>query len=189
MKYNTILSKSAIVAYVLVSCNANAAVTLTFAQAGPDVTATWSGSYLVPSSGLTTSGGITSVGDTIAVGIAPGTYHFANAGISTPSGITSLGGLSSFAGGPTFGFNGNLLLWPTGTTGDFSPTGTMTFSDRSLADIGATSFDNFLAFTGTGNVSGNREIRFHTVPEPSSFLFGSFAALFLVARRRSRHHR
>ena len=46
----------------------------------------------------------------------------------------------------------------------------MTFTGKTLAGIGASSFDNTLAYLGTGSVDGSREIRFSTVPEASTSL-------------------
>jgi len=91
----------------------------------------------------------------------------------------------------TFGYYYNDLFTPIGDADSFSPVGTLVVPSITLADLGASSFNNTLAFRGNGNVGGNQEIRFNTisaVPEPSFLLVGlgalGLGAMRFVARRR-----
>jgi hypothetical protein len=164
----------------------DAAVTLTFTQSGPNVTATWSGTYAgVPasdSSGTVASGSI--IAPTVVYGLASGTAFSANG-----AGLASATGLASVAGsyvGATFGFDGSRLIFGPGVVGDYSPVGTMTFTNTTLAALGAGAFSNTLAFTGNGDVGGNKTISFTTIPEPSGVALAALGCLGLAFRRRAR---
>jgi hypothetical protein len=139
-----------------------AQVTLTFAQVGPDVTATWSGSYLLPAGGTTSPfTEFTHLGPQIALGSGGGTAAIVSgAGIQTPTSLVATDGFTYT--GEIFGFDGTTLFFPAGAAGTYSPSGTMTFANTTLAALGASDFNNTLAFTGTGNTGGDREIRLHT---------------------------
>jgi hypothetical protein len=139
-----------------------AQVTLTFAQVGPDVTATWSGSYLLPTGGTTSPfTEFTHLGPQIALGSGGGTAAIVGgAGIQTPTSLVATDGFTYT--GEIFGYDATTLFFPAGAAGTYSPSGTMTFANTTLAALGASDFNNTLAFTGTGNTGGDREIRLHT---------------------------
>lgn len=164
----------------------DAAVTLTFAQSGPNVTATWSGTYagLPAGDSAGTVGSDSNIGPNVAHGLASGTAVSANG-----AGLASATGLAVAAGsyvGATFGFDGSRLIFGPGAAGDYSPVGTMTFTNTTLAALGAGAFSNTLAFTGTGNVGGNKTISFTTIPEPSGVALAALGCLGLAFRRRAR---
>ena len=183
-----------------------AVVTLTFQQVGPNVTATWSGTYDLPgmlgTGPWTGTAGTATVGTVyspppslpfqpqdpdvnIVVGTGSDSPHLVNlTGTSTvpPAFIFATGTYT----GATFGFQGGSLIIPgSATPGLHSPSGVMTFTNTTLAALGAANFNNTLAFTGSGDVSGSRQIVFTTaVPEPSSALLGFLGLLPLLRRRR-----
>jgi len=57
-----------------------------------------------------------------------------------------------------------------------------TFGNQNLADIGAASFDDTLAWTSSAQ--GTNTISFTTIPEPSSTALLGLGALALIVRRR-----
>jgi hypothetical protein len=166
-----------------------AAVTLTFAQAGPNVIATWSGTYHISgtfnSLSPPSSSSYAAINNQGAVGLnAASNYStlLAGSGVSLP--------LTSFSGdysGDTFGFSSGILFTPQGRSGSFSPSGLMTFTAVTLAELGADSFSNTLVYTGSGNTNGNRQIRFNTVPEPASVVFYLMGTISILAIRKRRH--
>ncbi|MGL4399984.1 MAG: hypothetical protein ACRCXD_08955 [Luteolibacter sp.] len=188
---NKIKSPMAFAAAFTLYCSTplGAAVTLIFAQVGPNVIATWSGNYhisgtinsLSPPSPFSYAA-INSQG---ALGLnADFNYStlLAGSGVSLP--------LTNFSGdysGDTFGFSGGILFTPQGRTGSFSPSGFMTFTGVTLAELGAGSFSNTIVYTGSGNTNGNRQIRFNTVPEPASVVFYLMGSISILAIRK-RHH-
>ena len=168
--------------------SSEAAVTLTFEQVGANVTATWSGTYDLPSAPTTV------YGSPSAFALFGGVYTLAYGGQSPRVVDANVSGVS-FSHGPassvfasyvgvTFGFSSNELFYPSGATGTFAPTGTMTFTGKTLAELGASSFDNTLAYRGTGSVDGSREILLTTVPEPSGAVLLGISTLLLAFRRR-----
>jgi hypothetical protein len=174
-----------------------AAVTLTFAQAGGDVVATWSGSYDLPGGSY----------NSLLPGFA---YLTSNAILASPT--MGIGRVSSGAGTPTFSYPSTVtgsytgtifgfdsagsLVFPVGTTGLYSPTGTMTFAGSTLASLGVASFNNTLAFTGNDNVAGSQQIFVTTtgggpsaVPEPAgaaTALVCCVSGLLIRTRQRRR---
>lgn len=173
--------------FLALAAVSQAAVTLTFQQVGNDVVGQWSGTYDLPAGGPT--------------GTNPSSYAVLN-GLSRAFGLVGgLGGnFSGIAGTPgssgtlvigqytgdTFGFDGTALYWPTSASGTYSPSGTMTFLNTTLAAAGVASYSHTVAFTGSDNVAGSQEIRFHTVPEPSSTLLMPIGAAFCLLSRRRR---
>lgn len=168
--------------------SSEAAVILTFQQVGNDVTASWSGSYLLPSTAFSASGSpAAEITSTSVVAISGSTFNVSSqAGSAVSSSLTLIS--ADLYVGDTFGFTQSTLFLPIDATGEFSPTGTFTFLNRTLSELGAGSFDNFVAFVGTGNVGGDREIRFNTVsiPEPSSIFLIGLGTVALVFRRKAR---
>ena len=154
--------------------SSEAAATLRFEQVGANVTATWGGIYDLPSApttvyGSATSGAVFGSGYALAYGNRSQTPAGNLSGVSYPQGSAGPFFAPSYVG-DTFGFYSNELYYPSGATGTFAPTGTMTFTGKTLAEMGASSFDNTLAYLGTGSVDGSREIRLSTVPEASTSL-------------------
>lgn len=163
-----------------------AAVTLTFAEVGANVTATWSGIFDIPSFDRTEHAANTAfAGSGSTFGLASGNYNisgFAGTGVPFPSFQIKSGTYS----GETFGFNGVFINYPASVSpGLYSPTGTMTFTNTTLAAMGAAGFNNTLAWTGFGNTAGSREIYFHSVPEPSAALFVVLGAFGVMRRKRA----
>lgn len=194
LRKNTIALAAA--ACLLLGVNASdAAVTLTFAQVGQNVTATWSGSILTFTNGGGLFGagqfpnpGTATVGSQAISGSSAGgesVRTFGSGGTSTPTILLPASGTYV---GSTFGFSNTTLYYPDSAAGTvFSPSGTMTFANTTLAAIGAASFNNTLAFTGAGNTGGDREIRLTTIPEPSSILLLGLGAAGFVTRRQRKH--
>ncbi len=154
-----------------------AAVTLTFEQVGLNIVVTWSGNYDIPTDPpVITSfvNGMDFDSDGV-VSTSGGNYSYLpGSGQLFPSSLPAAT-LSINGGyiGDSFGFFNDDLFYPAGTpAGIFSPTGTMTVNNMTLAALGADSFNNTLAFRGTGSVSGSRDIFLTTVPEPSAALLG-----------------
>lgn len=168
--------------------SSEAAVILTFQQVGNDVTASWSGSYNLPTSTFTAvRPSLAVLTSTVAVGT---TGDSVSEAASSGSAVSSplLGFPPDLYVGDSFGFTRSTLFFPAGATGEYSPTGTFTFLNRTLSQLGAGSFDNFVAFVGVGNVGGDREIRFNTasIPEPSSIFLIGLGTVALVFRRKTR---
>ncbi len=163
-----------------------AAVTLTFQQVGANVTATWSGTYDLPTGGVDVTNPVGAYVDgERAYGFGGGIYsQFTGAGAHGLSDLDSL--LAVGYVGDTFGYSRGTLAAPTGASGVYAPEGTMTFGNTTLTAMGAASLNNFLAFTGTGSINGSREIRLQTaaVPEPSTSLLAAFAGIAFTLRRR-----
>ncbi len=163
-----------------------AAVTLTFAEVGSNVTATWSGVFDIPSFDRTDNASNSAVaGSGSSYGLSGGIYNissFAGTGIPFPLFQPKFGTYS----GETFGFNGVFINYPaTVSPGLYSPMGTMTFTNTTLTEMGAAGFNQTLAWSGFGNTAGSQEIYFHTVPEPSSALFVVLGAFGVMRRKRT----
>ncbi len=168
-----------------------AAVTLTFAQVGQNVTATWSGTYLTYSSG----GGVATyipganIASNSVIGLTGAQVRsFGQGNGNTFTNTPLVGAVGTYAGGD-FGYIGTTLYYPNAAHGGtvFSPAGTMTFANTTLAALGAGQFNNTLVFTGGGSVAGSREIRLDTIPEPSSILLLGLGAAGFVTRRQRKH--
>lgn len=185
------LGMSAIACTLLGMGASEAAVTLTFAQTGADVTAVWSGSYLLPAldgSGFPIAGG--HLGVNKAYGLPAVAYDY----LSVAGVATILPGIVTTSGpyvGDSFGFAASLLVFKANASGTFSPQGTFTFANKTLAQLGVGGFNNTLAFTGYNNSGESSKIYYHTagmtaIPEPAS-LFGTAGVLAsgLLIRRRS----
>lgn len=182
---------------LLAVAETRAAVTLTFAQEGAHVTATWSGFYNIQDRGLPLTGvwnpagwggAVALVNQSAAYGFAEssvGFNMFEGSVLDTFAIFGSYGGSASSYSGVTFGFSITDLFYPVGVSGDFFPTGVMTFENTTLEELGVADFHQTLVFEGNDNVGGNREIRFTTIPEPSHALLlalGGIAGL-LVRKR------
>ena len=172
---------------------AEAALVLTWDQVGNDVKATWSGTYQVPNSGSGTSavlGGV-NIGSDILFGYGEANFRtiYPNQGIATPTSLVSAPGTYV---GDTFGFwgwNGGNLINKEGGQGTlFAPVGTFTFTNTTLAAMGAASFNNTLAWTGHNNVGESAKVYYETVPEPSVASFGllGLSAILLQRRRKGK---
>ncbi len=184
---NTKMMGLAAACMLLSVTTSQAAVTLSFAQVGPDVTATWSGTYeLLPGgSGSSNTVGRAETGSSYLYGFgAPNSWLWSpNAGVATPTGLVATNDGSYV--GDSFGFFNSLFFWHDGTPGTtYEPVGMFTFPNRTLADLGADSFNNTLAYTGNNNIGESAKIYYNTIPEPTSALLCSLGALTLVARRR-----
>jgi hypothetical protein len=175
-----------------------AAVTLTFAQSGANVVATWSGSYDVPSqTGIVMTPPFGYI-DNNSIGGSPAFEPKGQATGGTASFSVPSASYGSYVG-TTFGFDSNAIIFPVGTFGTYSPVGTMTFASTTLAALGVDSFNNSVAFTGTGDVAGSRQILVHTagfggggpsaVPEPAgaaTALVCCVSGLLIRTRQRRR---
>jgi len=176
-----------------------AQVLLTFAQDGPNVTATWSGQYEF---GNTNNAGSLSTADTqatlnstAALGLFAGEFLiYVDGGTATATSlVASTGGYNSFLKDFSFGFNGSSLLFDRFYRILDAPfpqpvSGQMTFANTTLSALGASDFNNTLAFVGHGSIDGDREIRYTTapIPEPSTWVlvgFGLMALLYRYQRR------
>ena len=167
--------------------HSQAAVNVSFAQNGDDVVATWTGLIdLGDWDSDRNAGNASRSDDGIFYGI-DGIIEFYDGG--TAASIPGFSGnIDEFTGSAGFldvefaigGLDDNKA--PSSSIYNFDTLGvTQTFKDDTLADIGADSFDNTLAWTS----SAGGEIRFTTVPEPSSTaLIISLGALALAVRRR-----
>ena len=169
----------------------NAAVIVTFKQAGSDVVATWNGTIMPGSfAGEGIFGGANFYGDgfTLAGFGSSGECDVWDNGVATetllgvaPSANT--GGIYGY-GNTAFYFNAvsnNIEDNPSIDFGTGS-TYTMTWAGQTLSGIGAASFNNTLAWTGS--TGGTNTISFTTVPEPSAALLSILGAVGLVTRRR-----
>jgi hypothetical protein len=193
----------------LSTVRSNAAVIVTFEQVGPDVVATWRGqitlgnylgndgtSWFTVNSTLGSSGSSRSLirlghpnnpGQSFGGGIATVTTL-----LSQPTGGTNLTNVGPGTPFPNaFGFTGEIFVLPniTGTPNpsfDFDSgdrTYFMTWQDQTLAEIGAASFNNTLAWTSPEG--GNNTVSYTTIPEPSTVMLGILGSLCLLRRRRS----
>lgn len=138
-----------------------AQVTLTFAQVGPDVTATWSGSFALPDDReVAFSATVFSLTDDLtAVGRGVSFGNFARSiegfGVPTPSGLVQTTGTCV---GDLFGYSNTRLEFPVGATGTFSPSGTMTFANTTLAALGASDFNNTPPFPASPPARSSRAL-------------------------------
>ena len=172
---------------IAMTSQSNGAVIVSFEQLGANVVATWSGSIDAGSF----------LADSVWVARSyAGSLGLYSKGTDTNvySGgtnmVTSLSGtVDSFAGGeygffnPTFRIGSSEVGAPASSIVDFDTiTFTQTFSDDTLLNIGATNFNNTLAWTSSKG--GTNTISFTTVPEPSSTALIGFGAFTLAIRRR-----
>ena len=179
-------------ALLALTSQSNAAVTVTFSQVGANVVATWNGT-ITP--GSFAGDGIYSGADFYGGGLLlfvnatnVEEFDFWDSGVATatllntaPSAAT--GGIYGY-GGASFYFNAISNSIEDNPSVDFGTgsTYTMTWAGQTLAGIGASSFNNTLAWTAS--TGGTNTISFTTVPEPSASLLGLLGAVGLVSRRR-----
>jgi len=165
--------------------HSQAAVLVTFEQVGDDVVATWTGTLDPGSWAEDDAGGNFSVARDASFGGVNGAVEIYDGGSFVDLGLS--GTIDSFTGtvligGSAFYFGGVADATDPGISViDFSSFNiTQTFADDTLAAIGASSFDNTVAWTS----SAGDTISFTTVPEPSSTALMGLGALALMVRRR-----
>jgi len=175
-------------AALTMTSHSKAAVIVKFEQVGTDVVATWTGSIDlgVVNRILTLSGKSAFIRQLYATA---GSNKEFKGGVAA---TTSLDG--TIAGfGASAGFNnGNFWI---GNTISSDPTNTslynfgsggvnvfQTFGNQTLAGIGASAFNDTLAWTSSEG--GTNTISYTTVPEPSSTALLGLGALALAVRRR-----
>lgn len=166
--------------------HSQAAVIVQFEQVGSDVVATWSGSIDAGSwTNDFTQLSATFAGANGLYGVALDyeTYDGGSASVTTLNGtVDSFTGSAGFIDGEFFvaGVDDNAA--PLSSIYDFDSLGvSQTFENNTLADIGADSFDNTLAWTSSAG--GTNTISFTTVPEPSSTALLGLSTLGLLLRR------
>ncbi|MFN0080844.1 MAG: hypothetical protein ACKVY0_30620 [Prosthecobacter sp.] len=177
---------------------AEAAAILTFKQEGSDVTATWSGTFQLPGS-FTNSyqdGSSYVIMNSYSArlmlgnGAAYTPVYADGVGTSFTSTLANQSGYAAITGSSPatghFGFEGGRLYWGSGALAGtlLSPDSKLTLYNKTLAQVGAASFNNFLAFEGSANVAGNQQIFFETVPEPSVASFGLLGLSGILLQRR-----
>jgi len=163
--------------------HSQAAVIVTFDQVGNDVVATWSGTLHVGAPVYTAlfNWDYFAAGFNELIALSVLEYGMSVDGIV---GSTSLSGLISGHTGD-LGFSGSIFYLPTGSSEfvDFDVLSvSQTFGNQTLVGIGASAFDNTLAWTS--GAGGTNTISYTTVPEPSSTALIGLGALALVVRRR-----
>ena len=167
-----------------------AAVTVSFEQVGNDVVATWSGSIDL---GEWQNDGVWPPGTMMAT---PTMLVALDGAVEGYRGATAVS-LDGF-GGTITSFTGSYGLvdrgfWAAGIDDNEAPESTLydfgalgvsqTFGDQTLTEIGASAFNNTLAWTSSE--LGTNTISYTTVPEPSSIaLIIGLGALALAVRRR-----
>ena len=166
--------------------HSQAAVLVTFEQVGDDVVATWTGSL---DAGVLQNqvsfNGLFNAAQRSLYALSGSNDFYIN-GLAHASSLS--GSITSYTG--SAGFNNAAFyaaenVIPGSSIYDFDTLGvTQTFGDQTLADIGAASFNNTLAWTSSA--LGTNTISYTTVvPEPSSTaLIISLGALALAVRRR-----
>ena len=179
-------------ATLALTSQSNAAVIITFKQTGSVVLATWNGTITPGSyagSGATPGGDYYGGGFSLAGFGISGDIDLWDNGVATE---TLLGAAPSAITGGIYGYGNTAFYFysvgPADTEDnpsiDFGTgsTYTMTWVGQTLAGIGAASFNNTLAWTGS--TGGTNTISFTTVPEPSAALLSILGAVGLVTRRR-----
>jgi len=169
--------------------HSQAAVTVSFNQVGNDVVATWSGSF---DAGTWFEDFISVSFSTASPSSMMGLEGSAVESYSDGSDTLLLGfggTITSYVGSAGWydgyfnmaGSDNNLA--PVSTVYDFDVINvSQTFGNQTLADIGATSFNNTLAWTSSAG--GTNTISYTTVPELSSTALIGLGALALAVRRR-----
>jgi hypothetical protein len=173
-------------AALAMTSHSQAAVLVTFEQVGDDVVATWTGS--LDAGVLQTQvpfNGILGAAQRSLYALSGSNDFYLNglAHASSLSGsITSYTGSAGFVTAGIY-FSGVEKVVPGSSIYDFDTLGvTQTFGDQTLADIGAASFDDTLAWTSSAQ--GTNTISYTTIPEPSSTALLGLGALALAVRRR-----
>jgi len=166
--------------------HSQAAVLVTFEQVGDDVVATWRGTI---DAGVYQGQGFLAGGsDAGALSLygASGWIDFYVGGSAQPLALSN--SITSYTGSAGFSSNnfyaaGVENVIPGSSIYDFDTLGvTQTFGDQTLADIGAASFNDTLAWTSSAQ--GTNTISYTTIPEPSSTALLGLGALALAVRRR-----
>jgi hypothetical protein len=167
--------------------HSQAAVTVLFKQVGDDVVARWTGTVDLGNSWFSDYnkiGGRASGEDSLYSFV--GDYELFDGG--TAESLTGFGGIVGGSTG-TGGFNGvqffiggaNDGAAPSSSIFDFDGLGvSQTWSNKTLADIGAASFNDTTAWTS----SAEDTVSFTTVPEPSSTALVGLGALAIALHRR-----
>ena len=174
-------------AALAMTSHSQAAVIVTFKQAGPDVVATWSGSLNAGSwSSDFTDVSVVGAVNSWFFGLS-GDYEIYSGGVVNLTGldglITAFTGSAGFDGGLFYvgGINDDII--PGSSIYNFDTLGvSQTFGNQTLVDIGATSFNNTLAWTSS--LGGTNTISYTTIPEPSSTALIGLGALALAVRGR-----
>ena len=170
--------------------HSQAALLVSFEQVDNDVVATWTGSidlgqwdsdfnFIFPE--------LVDVGATNLISIGFGGYEvFSGGTVDTTSlagAITSFTGSAGFIGTKFYVVGAVNSAPPASSVYDFDVLNiTQTFGSQTLAGIGASSFNNTLAWTSSE--LGTNTISYTTVPEPSSTALVGLGALALAVRRR-----
>lgn len=194
-KYKKIGLVAAACALLGVSAS-QAQVLLTFAQDGANVTATWSGNYnFVAARGnnfaLSQGVGGATLNSTAAFGLDAGEFLISS-GEGTATATSLVASTGGYSTSTDFGFNGSSLLFGSDYLSEpenvRSVIGQMTFANTTLSALGASDFNNTLAFNG-GGFAGGREIRFTTaaIPEPSTWVLVGFGLMALFYRYQRRN--
>jgi hypothetical protein len=173
------------------SNSAEAIVTVTFSQSGANVIGVISGNIILPDAAHNpvnngNAFSTSSTGSSNALwSYVPGLYDEYTGGTNFGSSLNK--NPDSFSGTSTFGFlSGSFLTDGSAAVGgSFTPNGTWTWSDTTLADIGLGGLTSTPITVYRAHSTSNDTIQFAAVPEPSSFaLLGLGATSLLVRRRR-----
>jgi len=166
--------------------HSQAAVTVTFEQVGSDVVASWSGSIDAGVWDRDRVAGEVLAGPTFLIFVVGAAEIYVGAASNTSliGNITGFSGIAGFINSDLYVGGVDNGVSPASSVYDFDSLNvSQTFGNQSLADIGASSFDNTLAWTSSAG--GTNTISYTTVPEVSSALLGC-AGLFGLALRRRR---
>lgn len=181
------------------AATSQAAVTVTWAQDGPDVTATWEGKLNFSPDPISSP---PRVGPTIDLGTGldllhwrDGTTLLSGIGQSTETSLADVYDSPTLESNPSFGFLGGSISWSdvhvSIGTGDqvseltfLGSRDVIRFSNQTLSGIGADNFNNTLAWTATARGEDTISYTTAAVPEPSVSLIAGLGILGLLARRK-----
>lgn len=168
--------------------HSQAAVTVFFEQVGDDVVATWTGSIDLGDWDRNQLGFNSGAGPTLLYDFQSSVEVYNN---GLASNVSGFGGIVDSSEGGSIGIvNNEFAVTSDGIVGapassiynfDLNPF-VMTFETDLLSSIGASSFNNTLAWTSSAG--GDNTVSYTTVPEPSSTALIGFGALGLIIRRR-----
>ena len=182
-------------AALAMTSQSKAAVIVTFEQVGADVVTTWSGSLdpglFAGDGNLTHFDRSQSTFRGLRGVTVPDTVDLWTSGLDTFTTLNEDGRIGIVGGSyGSFGFIGtNFYL--SGSDNDVADTAiidftsshsTLTYVGQYLADIGAASFNNTLAWTSFAG--GTNTVSYTTIPEPSAFVLGGLGVAGLILRRR-----